>query len=57
MPSKDKERESEIETLQMMVDAECLVVANMEAEGEQDIDRRPLRALVAGLRCLRDNSS
>ena len=49
----DIERNEAIETLQLMLDAECLVIGHMESEGEQDIDRRPLKALAAGLNALK----
>lgn len=49
-----KDKQEEIETLEQMIEAECLVIGCMEKEGETDIDRRPLKALIAGLEALKN---
>jgi hypothetical protein len=43
------EREEAIEVLEQMIEAEYLVIETMEQQGEKDIDRRVLRALVTAL--------
>lgn len=57
MKLSEEKRQEAIETLQNMLDAECLVVGHMAAEGETDIDRRVLRALTAGLNALKGKIS
>lgn len=42
-----------IDTLNCMFDAEALVIANMIMEGEEDVDRRPLRAYAFALQALK----
>ena len=48
--------EEAIETLQMMIDAECLMVGDMESPGEEDIDRGPLQSLAYAITAIRERA-
>lgn len=45
--------EEAIRTVEMLLDAECLVVSQMEADGVEDIDRRVLNAYAISLVALK----